>query len=133
MAVFLKPNRGVTFTKNVKLDLTPGLTISQAESDRYCMSLISDGIAGVLDKEGEPIKDSLLKSGQRVNFKLGTIGAQQYHVMVIPNPEIARHAYVGGPLLLEPYQEESLDFMVKVERQFDLAGLDHLFKIYLVD
>lgn len=133
MAVFLKPNRGVTFTKNLRLKLVAGVQMHQAENDRYCMSLSSPECYGIVDKEGEQLKDSLLKSGQRVSFKLGALETLQYHVMIIPNPEIARHAYIGGPLLVEPYQSEELDFMIKVERQFDVSKLDHLIRLYLVD
>ena len=133
MAVFIRPDRGAVATKNVSAKLIDGVILQQEAGDKYCLSILSTDGSGILDKDGEIIKDGVLKSGQRVNFKLGSIEAKKYHLMLVPNPEIARCAYVGGPILIEPYQTEELDFMVKVERQIDLSLVGHLFRLYIMD
>ena len=125
MAVFIRPDKGAVATKSVTAQLVDGVLIQQEEGDKYCLSIVSTNGSGILDKEGEPVKDGILKAGQRLSFKLGTIEAKKYHLMLVPNPEIARCAYVGGPILIEPYQVEELDFMVKVERQIDLSTVGH--------
>lgn len=134
MAVFLRPDRGAVATKSIKASLVEGAQLIQLSTDGYCLSLVSTAIPSILfDKEGEPVKDGVLKSGQRASLMAGELSATKYHLMLIPNPELARSAYIGGPLMLEPYTSERLDFMLKVERQIDVSKLDYLFRIYIMD
>ena len=134
MAVFLRPDRGAVATKSIKANLTEGAKLVQLSTDGYCLSLVSAAIPSLLfDKEGESVKDGVLKSGQRASLVIGELSATKYHLMLIPNPELARSAYIGGPLMLEPYTSERLDFMLKVERQIDVSKLDYLFRIYIMD
>jgi hypothetical protein len=134
MAVFLRPDRGSVATRSIHPDFAPGVVTHQLVSDKYCLSLVASSYDQILlDKDGEPIKDGLLKSGQRATLNLGRLKADKYHLMLIANPELARMAYIGGPILLEPYEAERLEYTLKVERQIDLAKLTYLFRIYLVD
>ncbi len=134
MAVFLRPDRGAVASKSIHPSFAPGVTTIQHLSDKYCLSIVASDVSQVLlDKEGEPVKDGVLKVGQRANLNLGSIRADKFHLMLIVNPDIARAAYIGGPVLLEPYSEESLDYMLKVERQLDLSKLPYLIRIYMVD
>lgn len=134
MAVFLRPDRGAVATKSIKASLVDGAQLVQLSTDGYCLSLVSANVASVLlDKEGEAIKDGILKSGQRASLIAGELSATKYHLMLIPNPELARSAYIGGPIMVEPYTSERLEFMLKVERQIDVSKLDYLFRIYIMD
>lgn len=134
MPIFLRPDRGTTVSKHIHDELNEGVVKLQYASDKYCLSLNVEDFTKVLfDKDGEPIKDGILKSGQRAKLDLGRISADKYHLMLIPNPELARMAYIGGPILMEPYESERLDYMLKVERGIELAKLSYLFRIYLVD
>ena len=134
MAVFLRPDRGSVATRSIHSDFAPGVISHQLVSDKYCLSLAAQSFDQILfDKDGESIKDGVLKSGQRASLNLGGLKADKYHLMLIPNPDLARMAYIGGPLLLEPYESERMEYMLKVERQIDLSKLTYLFRIYLVD
>jgi hypothetical protein len=134
MAVFIRPNRGAAATRLIHSDFVPGVILSQHGHDKYCLSLTASELALVLfDKEGEAIKDGSLKAGQRAHLNFGALNADKYHLMLIPNPELARTAYIGGPILIEPYTTERLDYMLKVERPIDLSKLDYLFRVYIMD
>jgi len=134
MAVFLRPDRGAVATKSIKANLSDGAQLVQLSTDGYCLSLVSTSLPSILlDKDGEPIKDGVLKAGQRAQLSAGELSATKYHLMLIPNPELARSAYIGGPLMLEPYTSERLEFMLKVERQIDVSKLDYLFRVYIMD
>lgn len=134
MAVFLRPNRGVTVAKYVRGELAESVQLLQHLEDVYCVSLISTNIPMVLkDKDGESVKDSLLKAGQRASLDLGSMEAEKYHLMLIPHPELARSCYVGGPILIEPRTTERLQYLLRVEKQISLDGLPYLFRVYMVD
>lgn len=134
MAVFIRPNRGAAATRLIHSEFVTGVSLVQSLHDKYCLSLTSAELSACLtDKDGEAIKDGLLKTGQRAQLNFGSLDADKYHLMLIPNPELARSAYVGGPILIEPYSKERLDYMLKVERAIDLNKLDYLFRVYIMD
>ena len=134
MAVFIRPNRGAVATKSIHSQFKEGVQLEQQLHDKYCMSLVVSQYGAVLsDKDGQAIPDGVLKSGQRANLNFGSITGDKYHLMLIANPELARNSYIGGPILIEPYETENLDFMLKVERGIDLSKLAYLFRIYIMD
>jgi len=134
VSVFLIPNRGIAASKYVKLELAANMQLVQHTADKYCLSLVSTSLGSVLkDKDGEPLSDGILKVGQKASLDMGKLSADKYHLMLIPNPELARSAYVGGPILLEPYTTEELQFLLRVERQINLSELGYLFRIYIMD
>lgn len=134
MASFIRPNIGAAGSKSIRGRLAEGVELVQLTSDRYCKSLIVTQLPLVLkNKEGELLDDTLLKAGQRAYLHLGTIGADKYHLLLIPNSELARSAYIGGPVMIEPYTEESFEVMLKVEKAIDLKQLHYLFRIYIMD
>jgi hypothetical protein len=134
MASFVRPNVGAAGSKSIRGELTPGVQLLQLSTDKYCKSLLVTDFSLILkNKDGEALEDTLLKSGQRAYLSLGTIAADKYHLLLIPNSELSRSAYIGAPLMIEPYTEESFDVMLKVEKAIDLKQLQYLFRIYIVD
>jgi hypothetical protein len=133
MAVFLRLDRGNTFHKSVKTQLVDGVSIAPLASTKYAFYVTATGSQWLLDKEGEEVKDGVVKAGQRVTLKLGRVATDKYHMQLLINPEIARSGYVGGPSLIEPHDKEELEFLFKAEKQIDFSKLEYLFRLYIID
>ena len=133
MAVFLKP-RGISIARYAKLEPAPGASIAATGNvSQYCANLLVEPALSLTDKDGEPIKDGELKPGQRAYLKLGKLNADKYHILLVVNPTLARHCYIGGAMLVEPYESVDLDYMIKVEKAINLNQLDYAFRIYVMD
>lgn len=134
MAVFRLVNRGLVFNVSVKLELREGADCILAEKNKYCRQILANDYSNLLfDKEGNPIEDGIVKTNQKATLSLGSVTAKQYHIMLVPNPLLTAKAYVGGPELLEPYEELSLDYFIRAEFPIDLKELNYLFRVYVVD
>ena len=131
MAIFIKP-RGDSFGQKITINAKEGV-VTRRNAANYCLDISGEAALILKDKEGEPVKDGELKVGQRAYLNLGSISTDQYHFLIIPNPILSKHAYVGGPLLVEPHSTEELEFMLRVEKQINVNNLPYLFRIYVVD
>lgn len=136
MATFIKPGAGNILSKSIILAASPGIKLKLAAHNKYYASLAIDTSVEpqfLFDKEAEAIKDGSIKAGQRVSLNLGEASTGQYHVQLVPNPELARAGYVGGPQMLEPHETTSLHFVFKADKVLDISKLDYLFKLYIID
>jgi len=130
MAVFIRPNRGNVATKSIHSELMEGVKLELEEG--YCLSLVAKPVP-LFDKDGQLLEEPIVKAAQRCTLNFGKLTADKFHLLLIPNPEINRNCYIGGPMLIEPYQTESLEYIVRGERQIDLSSLEFLFRVYIMD
>jgi hypothetical protein len=133
MAVFMRPDKGAVVAKSVKADFIGGVFLSSDPSAKYAVTIAANSPAFLTDKEGEVVKDGIVKAGQRCQLFLGALKAEKYHLMLVPNPELLQAGYLGGVSLIEPYETTSLGFLFKAERQIDVGRLPYLFRLYIID
>lgn len=133
MAVFMRPDKGAVVAKTVKAEFVEGVFLSSDPTAKYAVTIVASSPTFMTDKDGEVIKDGVVKAGQRCQFSLGNIRAEKYHVMLIANPELLQAGYLGGLSIIEPYETAALSFLFKAERQVDVAKLPYLFRLYIID
>lgn len=133
MAVFMRPDKGAVVARTIKSQFVEGVFLSSDPSAKYAVTIAASSPGFMTDKDGEPMKDGIVKAGQRCQFALGSLKAEKYHVMFIANPELLQAGYLGGVSLIEPYETVSLNFLFKAERQIDVSKLPYLFRLYIID
>jgi hypothetical protein len=101
--------------------------------DKYYRSLGIKSAGPLLDKEGEPILDLTLKTGQKGTLHLGKMSLGQYHVLIEPNPKLSIKCQIRGPRLLEPREDVELEFVLKADSITSLNDFDYLFRLYIID
>lgn len=133
MAVFMRPDKGAVVAKTIKADFAEGVFLSSDPAAKYAITIAANSPSFMTDKEGEVIKDGVVKAGQRCQFALGNLRTEKYHVMLVANPELLQAGYLGGATLIEPYETVSLSYLFKAERQIDVSKLPYLFRLYIID
>jgi hypothetical protein len=77
--------------------------------------------------------DSIIKANQRIVINAGEIWPNKYHVILQPNPILYYYGTVSCPTIIEPEDHIPLDVTVRMDKQFALADLNWVLRMYLID
>lgn len=130
--MFVNLNKGIILNKYARLVAGSGIETRPTVSKVGVELFGSPEVIFVGGENDGKLVDGAVRANQTVLIKLGSISPQKFHMLFVPNPDLARAGTVGAPSLVEPEPTE-LTITFRAARQVDLSELKYVARLYLLD
>lgn len=85
-------------------------------------------------EDGQAVEGQIIEANQQVLiYPAATISPVKYQVLVSINPALLKNGMFSHPHIIQPGEGEDIVVAYKAGRRTDLAEIDYMFNLYMVD